>query len=289
MPAHVFERVGEYEKAVEANRAAARVDETLLRKQPDQRMYKVMYYDHNIHFISYAASIEGRYAEALQNAEKLYADIEPLVKEIPWTEAFLFARIFVPVQFQKWNYVLNLPEPPPNAKLIAAMWHWARAMAFSATGKNTDAENEQKLFIDITKSLAPDYIVGFNKASDLAAVAENLLDARLALAKENRKSAIESLRKAVAAEDGLLYDEPPDWFCPVRPTLGALLIADGDDQEAEKIFRKDLELHPRNGRSLFGMLQILKNQERMSEASFVESALQEAWKNADTKLKLDSL
>jgi tetratricopeptide (TPR) repeat protein len=289
MPAHVFERVGEYEKAVEANRAAARVDETLLRKQPDQRMYRVMYYDHNIHFISYAASIEGRYAEAIQNAEKLYADIGPLVKEIPWTEAFLFARIFVPVQFQKWNDVLNLLEPPATAKFTTAMWHWARAMAFSSTGKETDAFNEQKLFMDMTKSLSPDYVVGFNKASDLAAVAENLLDARLALAKENRKSAIESLRKAVAAEDALIYDEPPDWFCPVRPTLGAVLIADGENQEAEKIFREDLELHPRNGRSLFGLLQILKTQERTTEASFVEEALKEAWKNADTKLKLESL
>jgi tetratricopeptide (TPR) repeat protein len=288
MPAHVFERVGEYEKAVEANRAAARVDEALLRKQPD-RMYKMMYYDHNIHFISYAASIEGRYAEALQNAEKLYTDIEPLVKEIPWTEAFLFPRIFVPVQFQKWNYVLNFPEPPASAKLTTAMWHWARAMAFSSSNKEIDALKEQTLFMDMTKDLNPDYVVGFNKASDLATVAENLLDARLDLAKNNRKSAIESLRKAVAAEDGLIYDEPPDWFCPVRPTLGALLIAEGKNQEAEKTFREDLELHPRNGRSLFGLLQILKIQGRTTEASFVESALKESWKNADTHLKLESL
>ena len=36
-----------------------------------------------------------------------------------------------------------------------------------------------------------------------------------------------ALRAAVALEDTLLYDEPPDWIQPVRHALGAALVAAG--------------------------------------------------------------
>jgi tetratricopeptide (TPR) repeat protein len=289
MPAHTFARVGEYEKAAQVNRDAVRVDEALFQKQPDQGMYRVMYYHHNIHFIAFAAATEGRYTEARVNAEKLYAQAEPMVKKIPIVEGFLAARFYVPVQFQRWNDVLALPQPDASAKFTTALWHWARAMAFCATGKATDAANEQNQFAEMSKSFAPDYSIGFNKASNLAAVAENILSAQLALADRDRKSAIDFLRKAVAAEDALAYDEPSDWFFPVRPTLGAQLLLDGQNLEAEKIFHEDLDRHPRNGRSLFGLLKVLQAAGRNSEAAFVQSEMTEAWKNADTKLTMGSL
>jgi tetratricopeptide (TPR) repeat protein len=289
MPAHTYEQVGEYAKAEQVNRAAVTVDENLFQKQPDQGMYKVMYYHHNVHFISFAAATQGRYAEARKNAEKLYADVAPIVKDVPFAEMFLAARIYVPVQFQKWNEVLALPQPNASAKFTTALWHWGRAMAFSATGKQADAVNEAKVFADIAKGFTADYYVGFNKASGLTAVAQHLLDAQMAMTKQDRKSAIESLRKAVAAEDALAYDEPNDWFFPVRPALGGLLVLEKKNEEAEKMFREDLDRHPRNGRSLFGLLQVLNAEGRSSEASFVQSELKESWKNADTKLDLSRL
>ncbi len=90
-------------------------------------------------------------------------------------------------------------------------------------------------------------------------------------------------------EDRLMYSEPADWFFSVRPTLGAMVLLDGNAKEAEQIFREHLAGKPRNGRALFGLKEALKAQGRDTEAYWVEKELATAWKNADTKLTLDNL
>ena len=69
------------------------------------------------------------------------------------------------------------------------------------------------------------------------------------------------LQEAVAIQDTLKYDEPADWFFPVRESLGAALLMNGDAAGAEKVFREDLDRNPRNPRSLFGLQQALKSAE----------------------------
>ena len=65
------------------------------------------------------------------------------------------------------------------------------------------------------------------------------------------------LREAVAIQDTLKYGEPPDWFFPVRESLGGALLMSGDATGAEKVFREDLDRNPRNPRSLWGLQQAL--------------------------------
>ncbi|HXZ80025.1 MAG TPA: hypothetical protein VEG30_08855, partial [Terriglobales bacterium] len=86
------------------------------------------------------------------------------------------------------------------------------------------------------------------------------------------------LRDAVAVQDKLNYGEPPDWFSPVRESLGAALLMNGAPAEAEKVFREDLDRNPRNPRSLFGLHQALKAQKRDYDAGFVEQQFQTSWK-----------
>ncbi|HYV41758.1 MAG TPA: hypothetical protein VEO02_08225, partial [Thermoanaerobaculia bacterium] len=100
---------------------------------------------------------------------------------------------------------------------------------------------------------------------------------------------IESWRKAVALQDGLSYDEPPPWYYPVRESLGSALLRDGQAGEAEKVFREDLAKNPRNGRSLFGLLEALKAQKKTADAVWVDRQFAAAWKDADTKLKIEDL
>ncbi len=52
------------------------------------------------------------------------------------------------------------------------------------------------------------------------------------------------MREAVAVQDTLKYDEPQDWFFPVRESLGAALLMKGDTAGAEKVFRDDLDRSP---------------------------------------------
>jgi hypothetical protein len=63
----------------------------------------------------------------------------------------------------------------------------------------------------------------------------------------------------------------------------------GDNAGAEKVFREDLERHPRNPRSLFGLQQALKAQGKEYAATFVQKQLQASWKGGSMQLKLDDL
>jgi hypothetical protein len=76
----------------------------------------------------------------------------------------------------------------------------------------------------------------------------------------------------------LKYDEPQDWFYPVRESLGAVLLKIGDYAGAEEVFRADLERNLRNPRSLFGLEEALKAQDRTYDAGFVRKQFDANWK-----------
>ena len=112
-----------------------------------------------------------------------------------------------------------------------------------------------------------------------------MLGAKIALAKKDNASAIAQLQEAVSVQDTLKYNEPEDWFFPVRESLGAALLMNGDAAGAEKVFREDLDRHPRNPRSLFGLEQALKAQKRDYDAQFVQKQFQASWKGGPTQLR----
>jgi Tfp pilus assembly protein PilF len=110
------------------------------------------------------------------------------------------------------------------------------------------------------------------------------------MAKKDSPGAIAQLKEAVAVQDTLKYGEPPDWFYPVRESLGAVLLMSGDNAGAEKVFRDDLDRNPRNPRSLFGLEQALKAQGKAFDAGFVQRQFQASWKgSAAAPLKLTDL
>ena len=90
-------------------------------------------------------------------------------------------------------------------------------------------------------------------------------------------------------QDTLQYDEPADWYYPVRESLGAALLAAGNSREAEEVFRADLLQNPRNPRSLYGLQQALSAQGKATDAAWVQAQFAEAWKNADTQLSVAHL
>jgi Flp pilus assembly protein TadD len=128
-----------------------------------------------------------------------------------------------------------------------------------------------------------------NKSRNILRIANDVLAARIAGAKKDNATEVRLLRDAVATQDSLNYGEPPDWFFPVRESLGAALLEGGQAQEAEKVFRADLERNPRNARSLFGLRAALKSQGRTYDADLVQRQFQEAWKHADMQLTLADL
>jgi tetratricopeptide (TPR) repeat protein len=292
MPAHVYIRTGDYEAAVKTNEEAAEVDRAYIKASHAQGIYPMMYYSHNLHFIAMCASMNGNHAEAKKNAELLVANVGPHVKEMPPLEGFMTIPMAVALRFHQWNEILAMPQPDPAMKITTGFWHFARGMALAGTGKLSEAEAEYKIVSEAEQNTPADVVFAMpinNKAKDIMKISEDVLGAKLAMARKDNAQAISLLTAAVAIQDTLKYGEPPDWFFPVRESLGAALLMNGDAASAEKVFRSDLDRNPRNPRSLFGLQQALKAQGRNYDAGFVESQFREAWKGGEGQLKVEDL
>jgi tetratricopeptide (TPR) repeat protein len=292
MPAHIYIRTGDYEAAVQTNQKAAEVDRAYIKETGAQGIYPMMYYSHNLHFVAMCGAMNGRYTDALKNAELLVVNVGPHVKDMPPLEGFMTIPMAVEIRFHRWNEILKMPAPDPSMKTATVFWHFGRGLALAGTGKIADAEAEYKIVSDAEAATPPDVIFQMpinNKAKDIMKIAESVLGAKIALAKKETAGAISLLRDAVAIQDKLNYGEPPDWFYPVRENLGGVLLMSGDAAAAEKVFREDLDRNPRNPRSLFGLQQSLLRQKRDYDAGFVRKQLDASWKGAPQSLKLDDL
>jgi tetratricopeptide (TPR) repeat protein len=291
MPAHIYMRTGDYDRAAESNEWAAKADEQYLASGGRPGIYSAGYYSHNLHFLAAAHAMRGNYAEAIKASRRLEANVRPYLKDIPALEGFMPTATLIMARFNRWDDVLKEPEPDAAQPITRALWRWARGMAFAATGRVQQAEAETKIFTDAVAAIPPDTPYGSqNTAGPVLRIARNFLSARLAAARGDRKGAVEFLRRAAAAEDALAYDEPPGWYHPLsRESLGGALLLDGRPAEAEQVFREDLARNRRNGRSLFGLTESLKAQGRAREAELVRREFERAWKSADTQLKISDL
>jgi tetratricopeptide (TPR) repeat protein len=292
MPAHVYIRTGDYASAVKTNQAAALADQTYIKASGAQGIYPMMYYSHNLHFIAMCSAMNGDYAEAMRGADRLAAHVGPFVKDMPPLEGFMTIPVAVNVRFHRWDDILKMPKPNAGMKTATVFWHFGRGMALAAKGKVSEAESEYTAVSDAEQNTPEDVVFAMpvnNKAKDVLKIAKEVLGAKIALAKKDNAAAIAQFQEAVATQDLLKYNEPEDWFFPVRESLGAALLMNGDAAGAEKVFREDLDRHPRNPRSLFGLEQTLKAQQRDYDAGFVQKQFQASWKGGPAPLKVDDL
>jgi tetratricopeptide (TPR) repeat protein len=292
MPAHVYIRTGDYEAAVKSNEKAAEVDRAYIKSSGAQGIYPMMYYSHNLHFIAMCAAMNGDYAESRKNADLLAAQVGPAVKEMPPLEGFMTIPMAVDVRFHRWDDILKIPQPDPAMKTTTVFWHFARGMALASAGKVNEAEAEYKIVSAAEAATPPDVVFAMpanNKAKDIMKIAEDVLGSKIAMAKKDNAAAISMLTEAVAVQDSLKYGEPPDWFFPVRESLGTALLMNGDTPGAETIFRADLDRNPRNPRSLFGLREALKAQGKDYDAGFVQKQFEASWRGGTTSLKIDDL
>jgi tetratricopeptide (TPR) repeat protein len=288
MPAHIYIRTGDYLAAEQACAKAARVDDSRIQNSPN--MFTVLSYLHDLYFLVAAASMDGHNATAIEAANQLVDRVSPHVQKMPELQAFLSVQPAALVRFHRWDDILKLPQPRASLKIANAMWHFARGMAFAATGKVADAEAEHRAVLQVLETTPSSEIFGMsnnNKIRDILQIASDVLAAKLAVAKHERNQAVAQLRDAVSIQDTLKYGEPPDWFYPVRESLGAALFLDGQISEAEQTFRDDLQRNPRNPRSLFGLLQVLRSRGRSHDAGFVQVEFDAAWKG-DQQLNLQN-
>ena len=191
------------------------------------------------------------------------------------------------VKFEQWEKILVSPKPDDDLAYPKAIWHYARGMAYANTNKPKEAQIELDSLNKLSESEDVRKIIiwSINPAEQVCKIASKILTAELLMKKGDLKPAIELLKQAIALEDNLNYNEPPDWFFSVRHILGDALMQSNDYAGAEAIYKEDLITWPKNGFALNGLYESLKAQNKLQDAERVKKQFDEAWKYADSALK----
>jgi tetratricopeptide (TPR) repeat protein len=286
MPGHIWLVVGDFQQAVNVNERAAEVDRKYFAQTGVMGSY-YMYYLHNLDFILFARAMQGRIAETKKAEQQLSAAAAPMVQQIP-EMASLFSSAVAMAELRncRWDDLIAAPKPQSSDPTIQIVWKYARALSLAMKGRIDEARRDQAEFEALRKALNPKASWGENSTVDVMAMAAAVLDARVAASPAD---SIAALRKAVALQDALTYDEPPAWYYPIRESLGAALLRTGDAAGAEAIFREGIRKSPNNGRMLFGLVESLKAQNKTDAAAMVQKELDAAWNGSDLKLRLSDL
>ncbi len=282
MPSHIYINTGRFAEAAAANERAIAADRAYFAKAPAPRFY-ALYYVHNIHFLAYAAMMQGRYETALAAARQIESEIphEFLVDFTPMADGFMPTALHVMIRFGKWEEVLAEPEFEDFQLLSRALRHYARAVALANLKRTEEARAELAAFDASAAAVPADWLLGVNPVAQIVPVARSMAEGEILWHEGHRQEAWDTLRAAVDAQDHLTYDEPPGWMQPTRHALGALLLAGERPAAAEDVFREQLRRIPGDPWALLGLEQALCALHRTTEADQLAPQVRKAWAQAD--------
>ncbi|MBX3509680.1 MAG: hypothetical protein KF700_00660 [Hyphomonadaceae bacterium] len=257
MPAHIYYRVGRFRDSMRANIDAIAADEAFFRAAEASPLYRYGYYSHNVHFVLTSAAMAGDGRTALAYADRL-DDVVPMdmaqavalaqpVKAAPW-----FAR----AQFADPESVLAAPAPPEGVSYVSGAWRFARGVALARLGRADAARAEaaelRRLietgdFTDINAAGVP--------AETVLETYRLLLLARVDMNEGAYPAAIAGLRRAVEMQQQMPYMEPPYLYYPLRRTLGAAYLLNGQPALAEMEFLQTLIESPNDAYAYWGLAE----------------------------------
>ena len=293
MPAHIFVRVGDYQRAIDNNLRSLAVDKEFAQHWGDLPLPNIGTYplSHKIHaghaldFVRYAATMQGSSELAIRSAKQMAEAISQhgtpmgrMQKRVaaPWVTLKIFGQ---------WDELLAIKSLKHSTPYLDGILSYVKGTAHIAKGSLDRANQELSNIQRISQS--PDVSVnraGATATAELLALAAHALDGEIKLAEGDLAGAIAAFEKGVALEDTNNYTEPPDWPQSMRLYLGNALLVAGRFEEAEAVFRKDLRWHQNNGWSLFGLMKALEAQDKKNEAKVIQKQWSSVWSHADVQL-----
>jgi hypothetical protein len=213
-----------------------------------------------------------------------------------WLEGFVPMKMHVLIRFGRWADIIATPLPQDAALfcVTTAMIHYAKAVAYAASGNVPAADDEARRFDAAMARVPPSRYLFNNTCLDILAIAAEMLKGEIAYRKGHVEAAFAHLRRSVELDDNLPYDEPWGWMQPTRHALGALLLEQGRVEEAETVYRADLGLdpvlpracqHPENVWSLHGFHECLMRLSKHAEAALIRQRLEIARTWADVPIR----
>uniref|UniRef100_A0A7S3YYF3 Tetratricopeptide repeat protein 38 n=1 Tax=Lotharella globosa TaxID=91324 RepID=A0A7S3YYF3_9EUKA len=269
MASHIDMLVGDYKRAIEANLRAIVADEAYVKLTNHAGGFYLVYRIHNIHLLTWAAMFDGQYHAAITHARKVTQKLDAkAISAFPeYLEGYVCLPLMVLMRFGKWDDILKepIPEDAKTWPSVIAATRCVRGVAYAALGKVKEALAEEAAFFEAVKNEAlTGRLISNNLIYDptgkcgILNVGEKLLRGEILYREGKFDQAFEALREAVAADDGLNYDEPWGWMQPTRHALGALLLESKRFQEAKHVFEADLEKWPNNLWALKGLAEIAR-------------------------------
>jgi len=290
MPSHIYIRTGDYHKGTLANIQAIKVDSAYVTACHAQGAYPLAYYPHNQHFMAATATLEGNSKWALQAADALQKNANKhLMKEPGWgtVQHYFTIPYYVYVKFGKWDDILTMENELPGMDYPTAILHYAKGMAHLGKGNIEAAKTELRALEKIaSKELLKEITIwDINSVHELVQIAYKVLDAEIRSQENHISQSITLLKEAIAMEDALNYNEPPDWFFSVRHHLGAIQLVGRQYQDAMNTYNEDLNKLPKNGWSLKGLSLAYSGLGDLSGKKETESRFNDAWVNSDIEIK----
>ena len=317
MPSHIDAWVGQWKEAMDCNIAAVEADDHYVELTGNESQFYKFYRMHNHHFVVWCAMFEGQYETAMKYARKA-VDTLPAGDEnhgaqfmlagiIPMGAIFLESYVTMPwhvmIRFGKWDEILAEPMYSDREVFPAtiATQHYARGVAYASKGMVPEAEAEQVLFKEaLTNPALAGRLMHNNFMYQDPAEGPSILNVNAAILEaeiEYRRqflakaagephdftAAFDELRRGVDLSLNLAYNEPWGQMQPVRHILGALLFEQGHVEEAEEVYRADIELWKDNMWGLLGLKLCLEARgDAPEELAEVTKLFNERSSRADT-------
>tara|TARA_R110002050_G_scaffold223338_2_gene359159 strand:- start:15322 stop:17043 length:1722 start_codon:yes stop_codon:yes gene_type:complete len=289
MPSHIYIRTGDYHKGTLSNIRAIAVDSSYVSACNAQGAYPLSYFPHNYHFMAATATLEGNSKWAIEASDKVAAHSNILLmKEPGWgtIQHYYTIPYYVYVKFGKWKEILEMKNEDPSLKYPEAVRNYARGMAFLGVKDIASAKKELASLENYAndENLKEITIWDINSVDVLLQIAKKVLKAEILASESNYDESIVLLQEATLIEDGLNYNEPPDWFFSVRHHLGAIQIEAKKYKDAICTFEEDLERLPKNGWALHGMKLAYTKLNNTNKSSEIAKRLETIWATADVKI-----
>jgi tetratricopeptide (TPR) repeat protein len=263
MPSHTWNEIGRWADGVRSN---------ILAWQSDQKAAIgegfAIYPDHNLHMLLFAASMDGQGAIAIQ-AAKDYAKLN----------GNTMYQALTLIRFGRFDEVAAVPRPKMD--IPGGMWDFAQGYAYLRGGQTDFAKVYLGRVLKTAETSTEMFRV--NSAKNLLGDMGGILEGEIHRAESDLPGAIAAFERAVALEDQLIYDEPEPLPIAARHWLGAALLEVGRYADAERVYREELDDHPHNGWSLFGLQQTLARQGKPSAE--VDKELAASWARSEVWLR----
>ena len=301
MPTHVDFQCGHYHNVVVRNSSALVADHKHVAREGALNMYAYSRI-HNSHFKLYGAMFLGQHRTAMEAADEMIAALPEALLRIespPMAnilEGYRGMKMHGLIRFGRWQEIIDesLPADSELYCVTTALILYAKAVALAATGDIPAAEEHRQLFEAARERVPESRLLFNNTCRDVLVIAAEMVRGEIEYRRQNYDAAFPYLRKAVASEDNLPYDEPWGWMQPARHALGALLLERGEIAQAEAVYREDLgydpsviraRRHPENVWALHGLHEALARQGKKHEADMIAPRLALAVARADVAIE----